>query len=330
MSHPLLQVNQLTKRYDTAAFFSKHKQSTLALNQVSFHVKEGETLGIVGESGCGKSTLGKSLMRLTEPTSGSIQLKGQEITLLKERDMRSLRKDIQMIFQDPYASLNPRMKIKDILEEPLIVHHHGTKAERRKRVKEMLHIVGFDPSYGERYAHQFSGGQRQRIGIARALITHPSLVIADEPVSALDVSVQAQILNLMLELQKTLSLTYLFISHDLGIVRYMSDRIAVMYAGRIVEMGPAEEVFHSPLHPYTSLLLKSIPHMDHVLEAQDVAAEETTMTERGGCPFYKRCPKRWEKCLKAVPALYEEAPGHAAACYLYQKEEHNEEDMVIQ
>ncbi|MEC4589176.1 ABC transporter ATP-binding protein [Bacillus safensis] len=325
-----MQVNQLTKRYDTAAFFSKHKQSTLALNQVSFHVKEGETLGIVGESGCGKSTLGKSLMRLTEPTSGSIQLKRQEITLLKERDMRSLRKDIQMIFQDPYASLNPRMKIKDILEEPLIVHQHGTKAERRKRVKEMLHIVGFDPSYGERYAHQFSGGQRQRIGIARALITHPSLVIADEPVSALDVSVQAQILNLMLELQKTLSLTYLFISHDLGVVRYMSDRIAVMYAGRIVEMGPAEDVFHSPLHPYTSLLLKSIPHMDHVLEAQDVAAEETTMTERGGCPFYKRCPKRWEKCLKAVPALYEEAPGHAAACYLYQKEEHNEEDMVIQ
>lgn len=323
-------MNQLTKRYDTAAFFSKHKQSTLALNQVSFHVKEGETLGIVGESGCGKSTLGKSLMRLTEPTSGSIQLKGQEITLLKERDMRSLRKDIQMIFQDPYASLNPRMKIKDILEEPLIVHQHGTKAERWKRVKEMLHIVGFDPSYGERYAHQFSGGQRQRIGIARALITHPSLVIADEPVSALDVSVQAQILNLMLELQKTLSLTYLFISHDLGVVRYMSDRIAVMYAGRIVEMGPAEDVFHSPLHPYTSLLLKSIPHMDHVLEAQDVAAEETTMTERGGCPFYKRCPKRWEKCLKAVPALYEEAPGHAAACYLYQKEEHNEEDMVIQ
>ena len=275
----------------TQPLFSKHKQSTLALNQVSFHVKEGETLGIVGESGCGKSTLGKSLMRLTEPTSGSIQLKGQEITLLKERDMRSLRKDIQMIFQDPYASLNPRMKIKDILEEPLIVHQHGTKAERRKRVKEMLHIVGFDPSYGERYAHQFSGGQRQRIGIARALITHPSLVIADEPVSALDVSVQAQILNLMLELQKTLSLTYLFISHDLGVVRYMSDRIAVMYAGRIVEMGPAEEVFHSPLHPYTSLLLKSIPHMDHVLEAQDVAAEETTMTERGGCPFYKRCPK---------------------------------------
>ncbi|MFP7295248.1 ABC transporter ATP-binding protein [Bacillus safensis] len=325
-----MQVNQLTKRYDTAAFFSKHKQSTLALNQVSFHVKEGETLGIVGESGCGKSTLGKSLMRLTEPTSGSIQLKGQEITLLKERDMRSLRKDIQMIFQDPYASLNPRMKIKDILEEPLIVHHHGTKSERRKRVKEMLYIVGFDLSYGERYAHQFSGGQRQRIGIARALITHPSLVIADEPVSALDVSVQAQILNLMLELQKTLSLTYLFISHDLGVVRYMSDRIAVMYAGRIVEMGPAEDVFHSPLHPYTSLLLKSIPHMDHVLEAQDVAAEETTMTERGGCPFYKRCPKRWEKCLKAVPALYEEAPGHAAACYLYQKEEHNEEDMVIQ
>ncbi|UXC33331.1 ABC transporter ATP-binding protein [Bacillus safensis] len=325
-----MQVNQLTKRYDTAAFFSKHKQSTLALNQVSFHVKEGETLGIVGESGCGKSTLGKSLMRLTEPTSGSIQLKGQEITLLKERDMRFLRKDIQMIFQDPYASLNPRMKIKDILEEPLIVHHHGTKAERQKRVKEMLHIVGFDPSYGERYAHQFSGGQRQRIGIARALITHPSLVIADEPVSALDVSVQAQILNLMLELQKTLSLTYLFISHDLGVVRYMSDRIAVMYAGRIVEMGPAEEVFHSPLHPYTSLLLKSIPHMDHILEAQDVAAEETTMAERGGCPFYKRCPKRWEKCLKAIPALYEEESGHAAACYLYQKEEHNEEDMVIQ
>ncbi|MCY7688045.1 ABC transporter ATP-binding protein [Bacillus altitudinis] len=325
-----MQVNQLTKRYDTSAFFSKHKQTTLALNQVSFHVKEGETLGIVGESGCGKSTLGKSLMRLIEPTSGSIQMKGKEVTLLKERDMRSFRKDIQMIFQDPYASLNPRMKIRDILEEPLIVHKHGTKAERQKRVKEMLHIVGFDPSYGDRYAHQFSGGQRQRIGIARALITHPSLVIADEPVSALDVSVQAQILNLMLELQKTLSLTYLFISHDLGVVKYMSDRIAVMYAGRIVEMGPAEDVFHKPLHPYTSLLLKSIPHMDHVLETQDVSAEESNLVSEDGCPFYKRCPKRWAQCLQAVPPLYEEETGHAAACYLYQKEEHNEEDMVIQ
>ncbi|MDM5297277.1 ABC transporter ATP-binding protein [Bacillus pumilus] len=320
----------MTKRYDTSAFFSKHQQATWALHQVSFHIKEGETLGIVGESGCGKSTLGKSLMRLIEPTSGSIQVKGEEVTLLKDRDMRSLRKDIQMIFQDPYASLNPRMKMKDILEEPLIVHKHGSKAERKKRVKDMLHIVGFDPSYGERYAHQFSGGQRQRIGIARALITHPSLVIADEPVSALDVSVQAQILNLMLELQKTLSLTYLFISHDLGVVRYMSDRIAVMYAGRIVEMGPAEDVFHEPLHPYTSLLLKSIPHMDQLSETQDVAVEETTMVAENGCPFYKRCPKRWDQCLKAVPSLYEKKAGHAVACYLYQKEEHNEEDMVVQ
>ncbi|MFS0655785.1 ABC transporter ATP-binding protein [Bacillus sp. 179-C3.3 HS] len=325
-----MQVQQLTKRYDTTSFFSKKKQAAMALNQVSFHVNEGETLGIVGESGCGKSTLGKSLMRLVEPTSGSIHMKGKEVTQLNEKEMRSLRKDIQMIFQDPYASLNPRMKIKDILEEPLIVHKHGTKKERQKRVNDLLHIVGFDPSYGERYAHQFSGGQRQRIGIARALITHPSLVIADEPVSALDVSVQAQILNLMLELQKTLSLTYLFISHDLGVVRYMSDRIAVMYAGRIVEMGPAEEVFGKPLHPYTLLLLSSIPQMDQVLEAQDAAVEEIAMIGEGGCPFYHRCPKRWDQCLKAVPSLYETKEGHAAACYLYQKEEHDEEDLVVQ
>lgn len=327
----LLKVNDLKIHYPIrGGFFKTVKDHVRAVDGVSFELQAGETYGLVGESGCGKTTTGRTIIGLNKATSGEILFNGTDLTKLSKSERRTYTKDIQMIFQDPYASLNPRMKIKDILEEPLIVHKHGTKAERQKRVKEMLHIVGFDPSYGDRYAHQFSGGQRQRIGIARALITHPSLVIADEPVSALDVSVQAQILNLMLELQKTLSLTYLFISHDLGVVKYMSDRIAVMYAGRIVEMGPAEDVFHKPLHPYTSLLLTSIPHMDHVLETQDVSAEESTLVSEDGCPFYKRCPKRWAQCLQAVPPLYEEKTGHAAACYLYQKEEHNEEDMVIQ
>ncbi|MGE6631796.1 ABC transporter ATP-binding protein [Bacillus sp. NPDC077027] len=311
--------------------FTKNRTVTKALDHVSFQVTEGETLGIVGESGCGKSTLGKSVMRLTEPTTGSIQFKGQELTCLKEREMRALREDIQMIFQDPYASLNPRMKIKDILEEPLIVHKRGTKAERKQMVQDMLQTVGFDASYGDRYAHQFSGGQRQRIGIARALITKPSLVIADEPVSALDVSVQAQILNLMLDLQKTLSLTYLFISHDLGVVRYMSDRIAVMYAGKMVELGLAEEVFHRPLHPYTTLLLRSIPQMDQVMDRQDLSQEEADDdVAHAGCPFYKRCPQRKSICQTSIPSLRLKESSHFVACYLYHEEETNEEDMVVQ
>ena len=292
-------------------------------------MKEGETLGIVGESGCGKSTLGKSLMRLTEPTSGSIQLKGQEITLLKERDMRSLRKDIQMIFQDPYASLNPRMKIKDILEEPLIVHQHGTKAERRKRVKEMLHIVGFDPSYGERYAHQFSGGQRQRIGIARALITHPSLVIADEPVSALDVSVQAQILNLMLELQNAFSDVSVYFSRPWGCQIYeRPDRRHVCWA-HCGDGACRRCVSQSASSLYVAASEIHSTYGSRTRGARCGSRRDHNDGTRR-LSFLQKVSKRWEKCLKAVPALYEEAPGHAAACYLYQKEEHNEEDMVIQ
>lgn len=275
------------------------KKTVKAVDDVSFSVEKGEILGIVGESGCGKSTLGKSILRLTEPTSGKVVFLGHEITGLGAKELRGMRRQFQMIFQDPYASLNPRMKIKDILEEPLIVHRLGTKAERKDVVRSMLEIVGMDASYGERYAHQFSGGQRQRIGIAKALITKPKLIIADEPVSALDVSVQAQILNLLSDLREAFSLTFLFISHDLGVVRYISDRVAVMYFGKIVEMADADTLFRAPKHPYTESLLAAVPVIGKG-EVDEAAADvHIAGAHEKGCPFYGRCRKREAICEEA-------------------------------
>ena len=315
MNHELLNVQELKTYYRVS-----RKKIVKAVDDVTLSVKKGEIVGIVGESGCGKSTLGKSILRLTEPTSGKVTFLGREMTGLDAKQLRNMRRHIQMIFQDPYASLNPRMKIKDILEEPLIVHKLGTKAERREVVRSMLEIVGLDASYGDRYAHQFSGGQRQRIGIAKALITKPKLIIADEPVSALDVSVQAQILNLLNDLQEAFDLTFLFISHDLAVVRYISDRVAVMYFGKIVEMADAESLFREPKHPYTETLLAAVPVIgkgEAVHTAPDIAAPR--MSEKG-CPFYSRCMKRADVCLEAEPLLEETADGHYAACHFTNKE----------
>ncbi|MCY7817027.1 ABC transporter ATP-binding protein [Bacillus haynesii] len=315
MNHELLSVQDLKTYYRVS-----RKKIVKAVDDVTLSVKKGEIVGIVGESGCGKSTLGKSILRLTEPTSGKVTFLGREMTGLDTKELRNMRRHIQMIFQDPYASLNPRMKIKDILEEPLIVHKLGTKAERREVVRSMLEIVGLDASYGDRYAHQFSGGQRQRIGIANALITKPKLIIADEPVSALDVSVQAQILNLLSDLQETFNLTFLFISHDLAVVRYISDRVAVMYFGKIVEIADADALFREPKHPYTETLLAAVPVIgkgEAVHTAPDIAPPR--MSEKG-CPFYSRCMKRAAVCLEAEPPLEKTADGHYAACHFTNKE----------
>ncbi|ACA37946.1 oligopeptide ABC transporter ATP-binding protein [Lysinibacillus sphaericus C3-41] len=268
-----------------------------AVDDVSFEVFEGETLGIVGESGCGKSTTGRLLMRLLEPTEGNIEFAGKMISELSNNEMRKARRDIQMIFQDPYASLNPRHNIGKILEEPLIVHGIGSAKERKQKVLELLEIVGLNEYHVKRYPHQFSGGQRQRIGIARALMTNPRLIIADEPVSALDVSIQAQVLNLLQKLQKDLKLTYIFISHDLGVVRHISNRVGVMYLGKLVELTASEGLYAEPLHPYTQALLSSVPVPDPTFEREQIIITgdiPSASNPPSGCTFHTRCPFKME------------------------------------
>jgi ABC-type oligopeptide transport system ATPase subunit len=262
---PLLEVRNLTKAFARRRgllSFGPGPAPVRAVDGVSFTIDEGETFGLVGESGSGKTTTGRCILRLIEPTSGEVRFRGEDVLAFSRARMRQARRDMQIVFQDPYSSLNPRMRVRDIVEEPLIIHRVGTKAERRRRVEELFGLVGLDPSQLTRYPHQFSGGQRQRIGLARALALNPSLVIADEPVSALDVSVQAQVVNLLMELQDRLKLTYLFIAHDLRLVRHICSRVAVMYLGRIVELGPTESLFESPAHPYTRALLSAIPVPD--------------------------------------------------------------------
>ena len=322
MAEPLLRVEALTKRYPLGGglFGRKSRREVHALEDVSFDVFRGETLGIVGESGCGKSTLGKTLLRLQEPTGGRVFFEGRELTALSPRAMRAERRHLQMVFQDPYSSLNPRLRIGDALLEPLIIHDIGSgRAERAARVRELLGQVGLPAEAAERYPHEFSGGQRQRIVIARALAAGPRIVVADEPVSALDVSVQAQVLNLMRDLQEQYSLTYLFIAHDLRIVQYMSARVAVMYLGRIVELAGADELYARPAHPYTRLLLSAVPVPDPsktrarlpiLGEVPDPASPPT------GCAFHPRCAIAEARCRSEAPALREVAPGHLAACHL--------------
>jgi len=276
-----------------------------AVDDVSFEVFEGETLGIVGESGCGKSTTGRLLMRLLEPTEGNIEFAGKMISELSDNEMRKARRDIQMIFQDPYASLNPRHNIGKILEEPLIVHGRGNAKERKQKVLELLEIVGLNEYHIKRYPHQFSGGQRQRIGIARALMTNPRLLIADEPVSALDVSIQAQVLNLLQKLQKDLKLTYIFISHDLGVVRHISNRVGVMYLGKLVELTASEDLYAEPLHPYTQALLSSVPVPDPTFEREQIIITgdiPSASNPPSGCTFHTRCPFKMEQCSQVVPS----------------------------
>jgi oligopeptide transport system ATP-binding protein len=288
-----------------------------AVDGVTFEIYRGETLGLVGESGCGKSTVGRCLLRLMEPTRGEIFFEDKDVLSLSGRDLRALRREMQIIFQDPYASLNPRMKVREIVGEPLAVHGVGTKQERRDRVAELLTKVGLDPDYMNRFPHEFSGGQRQRIGIARALALNPKLIVADEPVSALDVSVQAQVVNLLEDLQREFNLTYLFISHGLAIVEHISDRVAVMYLGRIVEVASAVDLYANPLHPYTRALLSAIPVPDPTRKRERIVLRgdvPTPINPPSGCRFHTRCPDAIPECSQIDPDLREVAPNHSVAC----------------
>ena len=277
---PLLEVRHLVKEFGRRGGFLRKGSVVRAVNDVSFAIDEGETFGLVGESGSGKTTTGRCILRLIEPTSGEVRFNGEDVLSFSRSRMRQARRDMQIVFQDPYSSLNPRMRVGAIVEEPLIIHRIGSKPERRARVAELFELVGLDPAQLARYPHQFSGGQRQRIGLARALALNPSLVIADEPVSALDVSVQAQVVNLLMDLQERLKLTYLFIAHDLRLVRHICSRVAVMYLGRIVEMGPTEQLFQAPAHPYTRALLSAIPVPDPAAVRQRIVLDPGSFNQQ--------------------------------------------------
>lgn len=313
----LIQVRDLKKYFYREKLFSSEKKPIRAVDGISFALRKGETLGLVGESGCGKTTAGKSILRLIEPTSGQAFFKGQDILCLDRESIRKLRPHMQFIFQDPYESLNPRMKVGDIVGEGLEVHRVAQGREKVRRVSELLEQVGLHPQDSFRYPHEFSGGQRQRIGIARAISLHPDLIVADEPVSALDVSIQAQILNLLMDLRDQLGLTYLFVSHDLRIVKHISDRIAVMYMGKIVEMAHGEDLFRRPLHPYTQLLLKAIPKLDPAQRKEEVFAKEEPriLPSKRGCLFQPRCPHSKEKCQTEEPLLLDRGEDHVVACH---------------
>ena len=315
-SSTLVQIENLKKHFPASG-----GQSVRAVDGVSFNIERGETLGLVGESGCGKTTVGRCLLRLIEPTSGEIKFDGQDLLCLGKSEMRALRRRMQIVFQDPYSSLNPRMKVGDIIGEPLIVHSIGNKQERKDRIAELLKVVKLDPDYANRYPHQFSGGQRQRIGIARALALNPDFIVADEPVSALDVSVQAQVVNLLQDLQAQFGLTYLFISHGLAVVEHISTRVGVMYLGKIVELASSAELYENPKHPYTQALLASIPLPDpeQTRDRKRIALSgevPTPMNPPSGCRFHTRCPYVMEKCKNTEPEFKEITPGHFAACFL--------------
>lgn len=322
MSELLLEVNGLKKYFPiTGGLFGSKKGEVKAVDDVSFSVKKGETLGIVGESGCGKSTTGRLLIRLIEASDGKIVFEDKEITSMSKSELRKTRRDIQMVFQDPYASLNPRHSVEQILEEPLIVHGIGTKEERRKQVREMLEVVGLSSYHARRYPHQFSGGQRQRIGIAKALMTRPKLIIADEPVSALDVSIQAQVLNLMKDIQTEFGLTYIFIAHDLGVVRHISDRVGVMYLGRLIELAASEDLYENPKHPYTKALLSAVPIPDPDIKRETILIQgelPSPANPPSGCAFHTRCSQCMDICKTTRPEE-RNLSGHYVACHLYNE-----------
>lgn len=316
---PILEVNGLRKYFASKQPGSWRTKTLKAVDNVSFRLYEGETYGLVGESGCGKSTLGRTLLRLTEPTEGTALYNGKDLFSLPGKELQASRKQLQMVFQDPFASLHPRKSIGAALTEPLVIHRIGTPDERYSRVVEILRVVGLQPSHYDRLPHELSGGQRQRVVLARALILEPKLVICDEPVSALDVIIQAQILNLMKQLQQDFKLTYLFIAHDLGVVRHISDRIGVMYLGKLVEEAPTDQLFASPKHPYTRALLSAVPNpdpggkRDRILLEGDVPSP---LDPPSGCTFHPRCPLATERCRNEIPVKREVADRHFAACHL--------------
>ncbi|MDQ1300202.1 MAG: oligopeptide transport system ATP-binding protein [Chloroflexota bacterium] len=321
----LLEVKGLTMWFPIfRGILQRHVADVKAVDGINFHVYRGETLGLVGESGCGKSTTGRAILQLYRPTSGQVLFQGQDLVKLKDNDLRPMRRQMQMIFQDPYASLNPRMTVGSIVSEPLEVHNIGNKTERLERVRELLRVVGLNPYFINRYPHEFSGGQRQRIGVARALAVNPSFIVCDEPISALDVSIQAQIINLLEDLQEQFGLTYLFIAHDLSVVRHISDRIAVMYLGKIMEMADRDELYRNPMHPYSEALLSAVPIPDPVVEEQrqriilegDVP---TPVNPPKGCHFCTRCPKVMDMCRENEPEFRDYGGEHFVACWLYQK-----------
>ncbi|GMA51119.1 oligopeptide transport ATP-binding protein AppF [Alicyclobacillus contaminans] len=321
MSDALLTVSNLKKYFPIRKGVLRRTVGHVkAVDDVSFTVQKGETLGIVGESGCGKSTMGRSILRLIEPTGGEVKFENTNLTKLSKGSLRTLRQKMQIVFQDPYASLNPKFKIGTILERPMQIHGLYTPAERRKRVASLLERCGLDPSAAEKYPNEFSGGQRQRIGIARALTLNPSLIVLDEPVSALDVSVQSQIINLLEDLQEAFSLTYLFIAHDLSVVRHISDRIAVMYLGQTMELAESLELFEAPLHPYTQALLSAIPVPDPDVKRERILLRgdlPSPANPPAGCPFHTRCKDAKDICKTKKPVWKEVRPGHHVACHLY-------------
>jgi oligopeptide transport system ATP-binding protein len=319
----LLEVRDLVKYYPVSSgFLGRQVAVVRAVDGVSFTIRRGETLGLVGESGCGKTTTGRCILQLERPTSGSVRFEGQELTTLSAAALRAVRRRIQVIFQDPYSSLNPRKTVSQIVGEPLLVHRLvPDAAAQAARVQELLRQVGLLPQHGRRYPHELSGGQRQRVGVARALALEPSLIICDEPVSALDVSIQAQIINLLEDLRRDLGLTYLFVAHDLSVVRHISDRVAVMYLGRIVELADRQALYEAPRHPYTKALLSAVPIPDPVVEAQRervVLGGEvpSPLNPPRGCAFHPRCPIAVEECHRLRPVLRDLDAGHQAACHL--------------
>lgn len=316
MSKPLIEVNHLSKFFNLG-----NNQILKAVNDLNFSIAQGETVGVVGESGCGKSTAGRTMMRLYEPTNGEVLFNGKNIYQMKGAELKQLRRDMQMIFQDPYASLNPRMTVMEIIGEALDVHKlAGSRKERKKKVEQLLELVNLNSAYASRYPHEFSGGQRQRIGIARALAVDPKFIIADEPISALDVSIQAQVVNLLQELQRDMGLTYLFIAHDLSMVKHISDRVAVMYLGKIVELARSEDLYNDPRHPYTRALMSAIPIPDPEVEEKRERIVlggdlPSPIHLPSGCPFHTRCPMATEKCKVDVPKFLEVKDKHFASCH---------------
>ncbi|MEZ4500703.1 MAG: dipeptide ABC transporter ATP-binding protein [Thermomicrobiales bacterium] len=321
---PLLDVRNLVMHFPLTQgiIFQRKVGAVQAVDGLTFHVNKGETLGLVGESGCGKSTTGRAILQLYKPTAGEVIFDGKDLTKLSGGEMRKMRRHLQMIFQDPYASLNPRMTVGSIVSEPMQIHNLVPKSERNSRVQELLQTVGLNPYFANRYPHEFSGGQRQRIGIARALAANPDFIVCDEPVSALDVSIQAQIVNLLEELQDNLGLTYLFIAHDLSVVRHISDRVAVMYLGKIVELADRNMLYDNPLHPYTKALLSAVPIPDPVIEKKReriilTGDVPSPINPPSGCHFHTRCAYVMDVCKVIDPILADQGENHFVACHLY-------------